>query len=551
MKGFDALAAALVAEGVDTVFGEIAGGVDRLSSVLEAKHGIRYVKVRHEEVAVGMADGYSRATGKIGVAIAGAGPGLSNASAPMMAARMAKTPVLVIAGGHNPDSDRHGPMLTDQPPLLSATIGAYQNMRSMKTLTEDIALAFRHLKLGLGPIALQFPFYVANGEVADDWTYDPQGLSTVETAVVQPKANDIRDLTALIRQSERPVILAGRGAWLADAKMALVELAKRSGALLTTSLLARDWFSDEPYSVGVSGGLSSPDGADILRRADLVIAFGATLNDSTVARGTLYADAILAQVDINPAAFHDINPTNKVVLGDARATAQALLMSLTNTIERPQWRGEAMAKKIKAIDRFKGRDLAERDGLANPRLVVDACDRLLPKNRLVLTDIGLFMGVPAAYMTVPTPGDVVFPWHLGRVGCGLPVALGAAVGRPDRVVTAFLGDGGMMAAMHALDTVKMLDIPMALIVMDDGGFGAERRIFEQAGDATATADYVTPDLAAVVQAYGLAGYKVTSGADMELVLNQHDFSTKAALIHVVFDYEIEPTEMISAGWARA
>jgi thiamine pyrophosphate-dependent acetolactate synthase large subunit-like protein len=105
--------------------------------------------------------------------------------------------------------------------------------------------------------------------------------------------------------------------------------------------------------------------------------------------------------------------------------------------------------------------------------------------------------------------------------------------------------------MHALDTVKMLDIPMALIVMDDGGFGAERRIFEQAGDATATADYVTPDLAAVVQAYGLAGYKVTSGADMELVLNQHDFSTKAALIHVVFDYEIEPTEMISAGWARA
>ena len=101
------------------MFGEISGGVDRLSSVLESEHGIRYVKVRHEEVAIGMADGFSRATGNIGVAIVGAGPGLSNACAPMMAARMAKAPVLVIAGGHNPDSNRHGPMLTDQPPLLT------------------------------------------------------------------------------------------------------------------------------------------------------------------------------------------------------------------------------------------------------------------------------------------------------------------------------------------------------------------------------------------------------------------------------------------------
>jgi acetolactate synthase-1/2/3 large subunit len=549
MKGFEALAVALVAEGVDTVFGEISGGVDRLSSVLESEHGIRYVKVRHEEVAIGMADGFSRATGNIGVAIVGAGPGLSNACAPMMAARMAKAPVLVIAGGHNPDSNRHGPMLTDQPPLLNATIGAYQNMRSMATLTDDVALAFRHLKLGRGPIALQFPSYIANGEVNDGWAYDPHGLSTVETAVVQPKPNDIQDLIALIQQSERPVILAGRGAWLADSKAALVELSDRIGALLTTSLLARDWFSDNPYSVGVSGGLSTAEGVEILRQTDLLIAFGATLNDSTLGRGTLYPNAKFAQVDINPAVFNDINPMDKVVLGDAKAAAQALLMSIDRKIEHTEWRGDAMAKRIKATDRFKDCDMAERPGRANPRRVIDACDRLLPKNRVVLTDIGLFMGVPAAYMTVPTPGDIVFPWQLGRVGCGLPVALGAAVGRPDRVVAAFLGDGGMMAAMNALDTVKALDVPIAIIVMDDGGFGAERRIFEKNNDDTSTANYVTPDLVAIAQAYGLAGYKVTSGADMETVLGEHDFGKTAALIHVLFDYESEPIEMIHAGWA--
>ena len=161
----------------------------------------------------------------------------------------------------------------------------------MATLTDDVALAFRHLKLGRGPIALQFPSYIANGEVNDGWAYDPHGLSTVETAVVQPKPNDIQDLIALIQQSERPVILAGRGAWLADSKAALVELSDRIGALLTTSLLARDWFSDNPYSVGVSGGLSTAEGVEILRQTDLLIAFGATLNDSTLGRGTLYPNA--------------------------------------------------------------------------------------------------------------------------------------------------------------------------------------------------------------------------------------------------------------------
>ena len=503
------------------------------------------------ELAVGMADGYSRATGKIGVAIVGAGPGLANACAPMMATRMAKTPVLVVSGGHNPDSDRHGPMLTDQPPLFKATIGAYQNVRSTRALADDVALAFRHLRLGHGPIALQFPFYVANGDMAEGWAYEPHGLSEAETTVIQPKQSDIEDLAALIRGSQRPVILAGRGAWLAAAKPALAELSERIGALLTTSLLARDWFNDNPFSLGVSGGLSTDEAVEILQQADLVIAFGATLNDSTVRRGALYPNAKLAQIDTNPSVFNDINPVDKAVLADAKATAHALLMAIDGRIPRPGWRGEAMARRIAAIDRFKNRDMTERPGLANPRRVIEACDRLLPKERIVLADIGLFMGVPAAYMTVPTPGDIVFPWHLGRVGCGLPVALGAAVARPDRVVTAFLGDGGMMAAMNALDMVKALERPFVIIVMDDGGFGAERRIFQKNNDNPGTANYDTPELAAVAQAHGLAGYKVTSGAEMEQVLNGHDFRKTAALIHVVFDFDSEPTEMINAGWARA
>jgi len=544
MLGFEALAQALVAEGVDTVFGEIAGGVDRLSSVLKAKHGINYVKVRQEDIAIGMADGYACATGKIGVAIAGSGPGISNCGAPMWSAKMNNSRVLVIAGGQSPGADRHGNMLTDQPPFLKATIGAIQDCRTPATMSEDVALAFRHIRLGRGPIALHLVNSVMTAKMPDGWQYDPQGLSTVDLAARVPHAADVKELVEMIRKSQRPIILAGRGAYRSGAKEALMELADRCGALMTTSLFARDWFNESPYALGHSGGFGYDESIRIMKECDLVIGFGASMNDHTMSHGKGFGSAKTVQVDTNPEGLEDHRKMDKVVLGDAKETAQALLASMPKKIERPDWRGPAMAKRIKDIDRYKNRDIKEEPGMgANPRLVVEACDKLLPKDRVVSTDIGQFLGVPASYMTVQSPGDIVYNWQLGRVGCGLPIALGAAVGRPDKLVVTFLGDGGMMAGMHALDTVKSAGVPLLIIVMDNEGFESERWIFQSTGDDMWTANYDTPDLSVVAKAFGIEGYKVHSSKEMTDLLKSHDFRNKAALIQVVVDRRPHPTEM--------
>ena len=542
MKSFEALAMALIAEGVDTVFGEIGAGVDRLSALLHEKYKINYVKVRHEEVAVGMADGYTMATGKIGVAIVSSGPGLSNCGAPMIAARMNNSPLLVVVGGHRVDSDRHGNMLTDQPPFLKATIGAVQDCRTPETLSEDVALAFRHLRLGRGPIALQLMGTITTSDMPERWTYQPKGLSTVERTLPVPTANDVRDIVERIQKSKKPIILAGRGALWSGAKPALLELAERSGALLTTTLLGRDLFIESPYSLGVSGGFAYGGATEIMKECDLLIAFGAKLSSHTMSYGKVYTNAQIVQIDIDAAALENTYPMHKVVQSDAKEAAQALLLSLKK-IERPNWRGPAMARRIKSIDRFKDRDLTEHPGQANPRLVIDACDKLLPKERIVSTDIGQFLGVPASYMTVQSPADIVFPWQLGRVGCGLPIALGAAVGRPDRLVVTFLGDGGMMAAMNALDTAKTANIPLLIVVMDNAGFESERWIFKRTGDSMWTADYDTPELAEVAKVFGLDGYKVTSSAEMVELLKSHDFRGRSSLIHVVVNTITYPTEM--------
>lgn len=541
MKGFEALATALVAEGVDTVFGMIGGGVDRLSAILHAKHKIRYVKVRQEEVAVGMAHGYARATGKIGVAIASSGPGLANCGAAMLQARMAKVPVLVIAGGHAPGSSRFGNMLTDQPPFLRATIGEVQDCRTPETLSEDIGLAFRHLRLGRGPIALHFFSHIADADLPDDWKYDPQGLSTIETTAIPPDPDDIQDIVARIKKAKRPIILAGRGAHLAGAKSALLELSERIGALLATTLMARDMFAESPYSLGVSGGFAYEQATEIMRECDLLLAFGARLTPHTMSYGKVYTNAQTIQIDINPAALEDTYKMDKVVHADARLAAQALLVSLRK-IERPDWRGPAMAKRIQSIDRFKGRSLKELPGKANHRLVVDACDKLLPKERIVLTDIGQFLGIPASYMSVQSPADILYEWDLGRVGGGLAIAAGAAVGRPDRLVVAFMGDGGMMAAMHVLATIRDANIPICIIVMDNNGFESERWIFRKSGDDMFTANYETPELTRIAEAMGLDAYKVTSSEQMTSLLKSKDFRNRSSLIQVVVG-TIYPIEM--------
>ena len=554
MKAFEALGEALVAEGVEVVFGLIGGGIDEIPAYLVAKTKCRYVKVRHEEVAIGMADGYSRATGKIGVAIVDGGPGLANACAPLIAARMSRSRVLVIVSG-SPTANRHDfygynrekNMSYDQPPVLDATVGAWLQYRGPANLAQDVALAFRHIRAGRGPMALSV--HDMGEAMPAGWRYDAQALAQVDHAFIPPRAEDIQAVAAMLKESRRPLFLVGRGAYLADAREAIIALAERAGALLTTSLLAKNWLDGDPFCVGLSGGFSTQEAAAIIQTADLVVAFGVSLNNFTQGHGRLYDKAKFVHVDIDPGQIDEYRTVEKAVIADAKATAQTLLIAL-DKLERPDWRGPEMAARIKAIDRWKGLDMSERPGAANSRRVIDAIDRLGPKDRMLLVDIGLFMGVPSPNITVPSPGDIVLPWQLGRMGVGMPVAAGAALGRPDRLMMAFVGDGGFMAAIHALDTIRTEKIPILLVVIDDGGFGAERHIFEMRGETTTVADYDTPDIVALARTMGMKAFKVTSSQQAEQVLRNNDLRHASSVLHVVLDRTLEPTEMDRANYKR-
>lgn len=515
MKVYEAIARALVQEGVDTVFG-VTGGLNGTIYELVNTHDVRYVAARHEQGAVGMADGYSRATGRPGVAFVSPGPGLTNAATTMTAARLSGSQVVVLAADIASTS-RWSNMRIDQPPLIQATMGAIEEVEFPDQVGENVQAAFRHIRVGLGPIVLNVRYDIAAGVIPDGWVYVPSERILPQPQMPQPDPARLADACRLIAGSNRPVILAGRGAVEAGARAALIELADRIGAVLATSLLAKGYFAGQPFNVGLSGGFACDAARDLLGEADLVLAFGASMNDHTFEYGHMYPIAKLIQVDVDARRLGEMRPVDVAIAADADATARALQQQVE---PQPRWRTAEMSARIEAIDPWAEHEMVEEPGYIDRFQVARSSEALLPRDRVVVIGVGHYMGLSAARISVPEPRNQILPWRLGAIGSGLPVALGAAIGRPDQTTVLFEGDGSLMMALAELDTAVRHRVPMLVICHDDGGYGAERAMFIRRGWNTELSDFKNPDFAAVASDLGWRSFTASNTTELEQVLSE-------------------------------
>lgn len=549
MKGYEALAQALVAEGVEVIFGILGGDNDNLVHHLDSL-GVRFIQVRHEGGAIGMADGYSRATGKPGVATVTLGPGLTNTATPLTAARLSRSKVLVIAGDKRDGdgyADRFGNMMIDHQPFIMATAGAMTQLSSTERLSQEIQSAFRHVRRGRGPMVFNFRWNILDvDEVPEGWTYTPStALGPIEQAVA-PDPAKVKKVADMLQGSKRTLILAGRGAIKADAKEALLRLGDRLGAVFATSLLGKGWFSGHPFNVGVSGGFSYGDSRPILMEADLVLAFGASLSFFTLDHGRLYRKARIVNVDNDVDRVSDLaDVVDESIVGDARLTAEALLAEL-GPGNGTEWRSSELEARIEQIDPWRGIDFVEKDGVIDPRLVTKMADELLPRKRQLIISIGHFMGSPSIHFNVNDPMNLVFPWRLGQIGCGVPVAVGAALGRPDLLTVLFEGDGGLMATIPELETAARYKIPLLAIVIDDGGYGAERYGNLVTGKSNHLVDIDNPDFAQVARAFGLDAYTVSDARELESALSKCGDIKKPTMIHCKVNRDVYTKELFAA-----
>lgn len=522
MKAYDALADAIAAEGTEVVFGVLGDGNMYFMPRLVDHHGVRFVAARHEAGAVSMADGYFRATGRPGICTVTHGPGLTQTGTPLTAARLARSGVLLIAGDTAAAFRHHGQNIEQQPFAL-ATAGAFQPARLPGTLAEDIQLAFRHVRLGRGPIVLNVGVDLQRSDLPGDWSYTPSAAVVAPPQLRPPDPAVLARVAELLTGARRPVIVAGRGAVRAGARDALVALADRSGALLSTTLLAKGWFHGHPFDLGIAGGFSHDVAREALAGADLVLAFGANLNVFTVAHGDLFPDATLVQVEIDPGAVGHTTPVDVAVLGDARLVAEGLLAALgpVPAASAPAGlRTAALAAQLDGYDQLAGEEFAGPEGGADPRAVALACDALLPRGRVVVVGIGHFSGYQALHVGVDDPDDLILPWHLGSVGLGLATALGAALARPQQTVVVFEGDGGLMMSLQELETAARCAIPLLVIVLDDAAYGAELHMLRMHGLDPALSLFDNPDFAAVARALGLRAWNAETVEELRAALTE-------------------------------
>ena len=325
------------------------------------------------------------------------------------------------------------------------------------------------------------------------------------------------DLARLLAEAERPVIVAGRGAVLSGAGPALRRLAEATDALLATSAVANGLFAGDPFALGIAGGFSSPVAARLLGEADVVVSFGAALNQWTTRHGTLIADdARVAQVDLDGEAIGAHRPVDVGVVGDARETAEALVAALEPHDAARDRRAAALADEIAAgawqHDPYED---AAAPGRLDPRTLTLALDAMLPLERTVVVDSGHFMGWPSMYLRVPDAAGFVFPQAFQCVGLGLGNAIGAALARPDRLTVAALGDGGALMALPEFETLGRLKPNLLVLIYDDAAYGAEVHHFRPMGQAVDLAQFPDTDFAALAEAAGCRGLEARSVEDLE------------------------------------
>jgi thiamine pyrophosphate-dependent acetolactate synthase large subunit-like protein len=285
--------------------------------------------------------------------------------------------------------------------------------------------------------------------------------------------------------------------------------------VLATSAVANGLFRGDPFELGIAGGFSSPLAARVLRESDLIVAFGAALNEWTTRHGTLVGPgARVVQVDLDAAAIGAHRAVDAGVIGDAAATARALLEALGD--RAGGWRSPALAAEI-AAGGWRDEPYVESTarGRIDPRSLSIALDDLLPAERTVVVDSGHFMGWPSMYLRVPDSAGFVFPQAFQCVGLGLGNAIGAALARPDGLTVAALGDGGALMALPELETLGRLRLPLLVVVYDDDAYGAEVHHFRPLGHAVDLAQFPPADLAPLAAAAGCRGLTVRAVSDLD------------------------------------
>ncbi|MGC1958534.1 MAG: thiamine pyrophosphate-binding protein [Pseudolabrys sp.] len=509
------LAKDLAALGARRCFGLLGTANFKISHGLVAA-GVELISARHEGNAASMADAYAKATGELTLVSVHSGPGLTNAITGIGEAAKSRTPLLVLAGDV-PTGNVKSNFYFEQAELVRSVGAISERTYTPQSARSDLLRAVTRAMRDRQTVVLSLPLDVQDATV--NGSNEPIELDPMPGRL-QPDQNDIRRLVEAMWRAKRPLILAGRGAVVSDAEKPLIALADQLGALLATSICGHGLFADNPWSVGISGGFSSPVADELISESDFILGFGVSFTQWTTKKGKLIArGATVAQIDIEAPKLGYQMPVQFAVLGDAKATAEALLAELDRRgASGAGRRDDRTRQRIRSGDNHHSPYPEESSAqYIDPRTVSKAVDEILPGDRVVASDSGHFCGWVPRYLRVPNPKASCLSHSFQSVGLGLASAIGLAVANPGKLAVLGAGDGGFLMSIADLETAIRLRLRMCILIYNDSSYAAEVHFFRRQGYSVDIVQFPETDFAAIARGFGARGATVRTLADLNAV----------------------------------
>src|SRR2546421_1653620 len=542
LTGGEILCRTLLDAGVEVLFGYPGGAIMPFYDALHGHPALRHILVRHEQAAAHAADGYARASNRVGVCVATSGPGATNLVTGLATAHMDGSPVLAITGQVS------RPMLGRDAFQETDVVGVTAPVTKHNALVRDVAeladVVREAMAIALegrpGPVLVDVPKDVQNQKAE----YEPQAirLARVRRAADRPLNDDaLREVARLIATAERPVLMIGRGIIVSGAYAEVRALAERTGMPVITTLLGISAFPQaHALHLGMPGMHGEVHVNKAIQAADVIVGVGLRFDDRVTGNTATFAPrAKIVHIDIDAAAIGRNVPVALGISGDAK-TVIGRLLTLVAPRDCPQWHDEIRGLMRPREEIFSG-------GLT-PETIFSALAEVAGGQTTIVSDVGQHQMWVAQRYPFQRPNSHITSGGLGAMGFAVPAAMGVHLARPDEPVWAISGDGGFQMNMAEIATMIQEGLVVKLAIFNNGYLGMVRQ-WQQFfhGGRYASTPIWSPDYVKLAAAYGIPGWRIKTAGEIEDALRQANQTPGPALVELVIEQEANVFPMIPPG----